>query len=77
MSIRPFTTVEPSSTYVDAERHAGIQEALALILAGRPGYAFFKLGRSVERQNRIAGNGSILLPGCPCGRDDCMGGGRR
>jgi hypothetical protein len=77
VSIRPFTTPAPTATYVDAERRAGIQEALDLVRQGRPGYAFFKLARSVERQNRLAGNGTIAIAACPCGRGDCLGGGRR
>lgn len=56
------------AAYIDQERHAGVREALALIVEGRRGYALFKLARSVERQNRIAGGGTIPLPVCPaCG----------
>jgi hypothetical protein len=59
------STPEP---YIDQERRAGIAEAMELVRQGRPGYAAFKLARSVERQNRIAGNGSIAIPICAaCG----------
>lgn len=55
-------------THLDQERRAGIAEAMALVRQGRPGYAAFKLARSVERQNRISGNGSIAVPICAaCG----------
>jgi hypothetical protein len=79
MSIRPFTTPAPTATYVDAERSEGIRQALELLKArpSRPGYAFYKMARSVERQNRLAGNGTIAIAACPCGRADCLGGGRR
>ena len=55
-------------TYLDQERHAGVRQAAALIREGRPGYALFKLARSVERQNRIAGGGTVAIaPLCACG----------
>lgn len=61
-----FASQQPAA--IDQERHAAVREAAALIAAGRPGYALFKLARSVERQNRIAGGGTIPIhPGCPCG----------
>ena len=67
-------------TYIDAERHNGVRKAMAAIVEGRPGYALFVLARSVERQNRIAGGGTVALPICPkCGRTgrhlDEVGGG--
>lgn len=56
-------------SYIDAERHDGVRKAMAAVLDGRPGYALFVLARSVERQNRIAGGGTMALPICPrCGR---------
>ncbi len=52
---------------VDAERHAGVRDALALIVDGKPGRALYTLVRSVERQARITGTGYIdLHPTCPC-----------
>lgn len=58
----------PVETHLDQERRAGVNEAMALIHEGRPGYAAYRLARSVERQNRIAGNGSITVPICAaCG----------
>lgn len=54
--------------YIDQERRAGLTAAMDAIRAGRPGYALFKLARSVERQNRIAGGGTVHLPVCAsCG----------
>lgn len=56
------------ATYVDQERHSGVRAAVAELRAGRPGYALFKVARSVERQNRIAGGGTVHLGVCPgCG----------
>ena len=55
-------------TYIDHERRAGLDAAMAAIREGRPGFALYKLARSVERQNRIAGGGTIPIPVCPvCG----------
>jgi hypothetical protein len=53
---------------IDAERRVSRQRALKLIGEGRPGYALFVLARSVERQNRIAGGGTVPVePLCACG----------
>lgn len=61
-----FASQQPAA--IDQERHAAVRESLALIVAGRPGKARFVLARSVMRQNRIAGGGTIPIhPGCPCG----------
>lgn len=55
-------------SYIDQGRHDGVRKTLAAIKAGRPGYALFLLARSVERQNRIAGGGTVALGVCPaCG----------
>lgn len=54
--------------HVDQERHAATRRAAALVAAGRPGKALYVMVRSVERQNRILGGGTVQLhPGCPCG----------
>jgi hypothetical protein len=74
--VRPTVWQENASRFaaqpkpqIDQERHAGVRDALEQIRLGRPGYALFKLARSVERQNRIAGGGTISLGVCPsCGR---------
>lgn len=59
------STPEPQ---IDQERHSGVRAAVEQLRAGRPGYALFKLARSVERQNRIAGGGTVSLGVCPgCG----------
>ncbi|CAI9417210.1 hypothetical protein [Nocardioides sp. T2.26MG-1] len=61
-------TSRPES-YIDQERHDGVRKATAALREGRPGFALFLLARSVERQNRIAGGGTVQLPICPrCGR---------
>lgn len=68
MSAPAAVFVSSPETHLDQERRHGLDQAMELIRAGRPGYAAFKLARSVERQNRIAGNGSIALPICAaCG----------
>lgn len=60
--------VVPHAAQVDAERAAGIRAALELIRQGRPGLARYTMTRSVMRQNRIAGGGTIdIHPTCPCG----------
>lgn len=60
-------SAKPAS-YIDQERRSGINAAMEAIREGRPGYALFKLARSVERQNRIAGGGTVHLPvGPACG----------
>jgi hypothetical protein len=57
-----------------AERKAAIGCALKLIHRGRRGYALFVLTRSVERQNRILGGGTVPVhPTCPC-RGRCSNG---
>lgn len=69
-------TSRPES-HIDQERHAGVREALGLILEGKTGLALFKLTRSVERQNRIAGGGTHPIePSCPCGGRCTHGGGQ-
>ena len=61
-----FASTQPE--YIDQERHAGVRDAIQALREGRPGYALFKLARSVERQNRIAGGGTVSLGVCPaCG----------
>ena len=53
---------------IDAERHASARKAAALVVDGKPGRALYELARSVERQNRIAGGGTIPVePLCACG----------
>lgn len=65
-----FATRQASA--IDAERRAGVSDAFALILKGRPDRALYELARSVERQVRMAGAGSHPIePLCPCrGRCD-------
>lgn len=46
---------------VDHHRRAGIRDAIAQLRAGDADQAHQVLVRSVERQNRIAGNGSIRV----------------
>lgn len=59
-------TTPPSA--VAAERHAGVRKAVHLIVDGTPGRAHYELVRSVQRQARIAGLGTLdLQPTCPCG----------
>ncbi|WP_248582573.1 hypothetical protein [Nocardioides sp. InS609-2] len=61
---------------IDMERRSAVRRAVEL-LAERPsrrGYALFVLVRSVERQARIAGAGSIPIePLCACG-ERCLHG---
>ncbi len=64
-------TSRPES-YVDQERRAGLAAAMDALRDGRPGYALFKLARSVERQNRIAGGGTIQLPICAACGTTCI-----
>lgn len=54
-------------SYIDQERHVGVREALELILQGKPGRAQYVLARSVQRQVRIAGGGTVEIPLCACG----------
>lgn len=62
------TFASTPTSYIDAERHDAVRKTLAAIVEGRPGYALFLLARSVERQNRIAGGGTVALGVCPaCG----------
>lgn len=69
-----FATTPQSA--IDQERHAAVREALDLILDGKPGRARYVLARSVMRQNRIAGGGTVTLhPRCPCGGRCPNGGG--
>jgi hypothetical protein len=54
-------------THIDQERRAGVRRAAELIAAGEPGRAQYVLARSVMRQNRIAGGGTVEIhPACPC-----------
>ncbi len=48
--------------YLRAERNLATRRAMRLILAGRSLQATYVLGRSVTRQARIAGLGTIDLP---------------
>ena len=55
---------------IDAERHRGVRRALGYLTQEQPsrGRAFYELSRSVIRQARIAGLGTLdLQPACPCG----------
>lgn len=45
---------------VDARRHAGIAEVLDLLHAGRPGFAYFRLCRSVQEQWTFAGHEVLI-----------------
>lgn len=73
--VRPSIWQDNAATFasqqapaIDQERHAGVREAMALILEGRPGKARYVLARSVMRQARIAGLGTHPInPECPCG----------
>lgn len=61
-----FATQQPAA--IDMERRAAVRKALQLIVDGQPGRARYELARSVVRQNRIAGGGTVdIHPGCPCG----------
>lgn len=53
--------------YIDQERHVAVRKAIDLLRAGKPGQAQYVLVRSVMRQARIAGLGSVEIPCCPCG----------
>lgn len=50
------STAEPC---IDQERHVAVRDALQLIRSGDPVTALHSLARSVERQGRIAGCGSV------------------
>lgn len=67
---------DPVQAQVDAERACGVATAMTHLLAGNPGRARYELTRSVMRQVRIAGGGTIPIePRCPCG-GRCFGGAR-
>lgn len=55
------STAEP---YIDQERHIAVREAVQLIRGGQSDTALRTLAQSVERQNRIAGGGAVVLPIC-------------
>lgn len=60
-----FATTQPAA--VDMERNAAVRKATALIVAGKPGRAQYELARSVVRQARMSGLGTIPIePSCPC-----------
>lgn len=53
---------------IDQERNAAREKVLRLIVEGMPGRAQYELARSVVRQARIAGLGTLEVgPVCPCG----------
>lgn len=71
-----FATDQPHA--IDMERRATITLAVQLLVDGMPGRARYELARSVMRQARMAGVGSVDLGRvCPCGRSRREGGGRR
>lgn len=53
-------------TYVDAERHSAVREAVALLREGHRGRAEYVMARSFMRQARIAGLGHTDLTPCAC-----------
>jgi len=55
--------------HIAAERNTTRRKALDLIRDGQPGRAEYELGRSVMRQARMAGLGSIELPVFGTGAD--------
>lgn len=70
-----FSSKQPA--YIDQERRAGLTAAMEAIRDGRPGFALFKLARSVERQGRIAGLGTHPIPVCPVCGTTCTHGSTR
>ena len=61
-----FATTQAGA--IDAERNASTRRAVALLVDGKPGRARYELARSVMRQARIAGLGTLHVdPTCPCG----------
>jgi len=75
----PTTTTEPvaqlnaqrqagesawtQEAYAAARRHEGVREAVALLVEGRPGSAYYRLMRSYVEQVRILGLGYAAIPG--------------
>ena len=57
--------------YINQTRRAAAREAVELISAGRPGYARFKMTRSIMHQAKVAGLGVVPPIPCPCGTDSC------
>ena len=66
-NVSRFATEQPAA--IDMERRAAVTLVTQLLVDGKPGRAQYELARSVMRQARIAGVGSVdIAPSCPCGR---------
>lgn len=63
--------------YIVAERRAGFARAMVHRLAGNYGRAHYEIQRSLQRQLRIAGFGTLdVVTACPCAGSRCVGGHR-
>jgi hypothetical protein len=52
---------------INAERAATMAKVRPMLGTGRPGRIHYEVTRSLVRQARIAGLGTLDLPACPCG----------
>lgn len=71
----PHEQDDQVESYLADQRAEGIRRALDYLVAGQLGRARYELQRSVQRQARIAGLGTLpVVVGCPCGREHESGG---